>query len=98
MNEKKFAKACCCILAGAIMAGTLSACQGKKDQVSPDPDYTAKLGEYQIWENTPETAIPQYQIYNLVHSYLDECEISDSNAVSAENKTRKVLFLGFDGM
>lgn len=98
MNKKKFAKACCCILAGAIMAGTLSACQGNKDQVSPDPDYTAKLGEYQIWENSPETAIQQYQIYNLVHSYLDECEISDSNAVSKENKTRKVLLLGFDGM
>ena len=74
------------------MAGTLSACQGNKDQVSPDPDYTAKLGEYQIWENTPETAIPQYQIYNLVHSYLDECEISDSNAVSLKTKQEKYCF------
>lgn len=98
MNKKKFAKACCTVLAGVLIAGSFSACQGNKDMVSPDPDYTKKLAEYEVWENTPETAIPQYQIYNLVHSYLDECEISDSNAVSKDQKTRKVLFLGFDGM
>lgn len=99
MKKNKLFKACCCIFAGVIMAGTFSACQGNKNKVSPDPEYANKLATYQLWENTTETAIPQYQIYNLVHSYLDECEISDSNAISKDsNKTRKVLFLGFDGM
>lgn len=99
MKLKKFKKACCCILAGLILVTALSACQGNKDEVAPDPDYANKLATYTFWENTPETAIPQYQIYNLVHSYLDGCEISNSNAISqGDKKTRKVLFLGFDGM
>lgn len=97
MNKKYLIKACCSLLAGVMMIGSFSACQGNKDEVSPDPEYTKKVGAYEIWKNTPETAIPQYKIYNLVHSYLDDCEISQANAVKGD-KVRKVLFLGFDGM
>ena len=97
MNKKYFIKACCSLLAGVMMIGSFSAFQGNKDEGSPDPEYTKKVGAYEIWKNTPETAIPQYRIYNLVHSYLDECEISQANAVKGD-KVRKVLFLGYDGM
>lgn len=98
MRKIKLKKACCFILAGIMVGVTFSACNRNKDTVSPDPEYKNKLAAYQIWENTPKTAIPQYQIYNMVHSFLSECQITNSNAVSKNNKIRKVLFLGFDGM
>lgn len=98
MRKIKLKKACCFILAGIMVGVTFSACNRNKDTVSPDPEYKNKLAAYQIWENTPKTAIPQYQIYNMVHSFLSECQITNSNAVSKNNKIRKVLFLGFDGI
>lgn len=40
----------------------------------------------------------EYNTYNHVHDFLDECEIKDSSAYSPDGKLRKVLFIGFDGM
>lgn len=42
MNKKYFIKACCSVLAGVMMIGSFSACQGNKDEVSPDPKYTKR--------------------------------------------------------
>lgn len=85
------------ILAITICACSFTAC--KKDDVPPsDSTYLEKVNNYSFWENTADTAIAQYNTYNHVHSFLDECEIVDGSAVAPNGKIRKVLFLGFDGM
>lgn len=85
------------VMAGAVLLGTLTAC--KKDDTPPsDSSYLEKVNNYSFWENTYNTAIPQYNTYNHVHSFLDECEIKDGSAYAPNGKIRKVLFLGFDGM
>lgn len=84
------------MLAGTLL-GSLSAC--KKDKTPPsDAAYLEKVNNYSFWKNTYDTAIPQYNTYNHVHCFLDECEIKDGSAYAPNGKIRKVLFLGFDGM
>ena len=41
---------------------------------------------------------PEYQTYNHIHDFLDECVVENGRAVAPNGKTRKVLFVGFDGM
>ena len=62
-----------------------------------DEDYLGSVLKHDIWTNSFETSVPVYRIYDHVHAFLDVCEISDGRAVFG-GKTRKVLFLGFDGM
>lgn len=84
-------------MVGVVLMGTLTAC--KKDDTPPsDSAYLEKVNNYSFWKNTYDTAIPQYNTYNHVHSFLDECEIKDGSAYAPNGKIRKVLFLGFDGM
>lgn len=71
----------------------------KKDEgPQSDSTYLEKVNNYSFWKNTSDTAIAQYNTYNHVHSFLDECEIVNGDAVALNGKTRKVLFIGFDGM
>lgn len=98
MNKSILIKVGCGLLAGVVFAGALTACQKNKDETQPDPLYLEKMSDYTIWKNTVETAVPEYKVYNHVHNFLDGCEIKNGAAVSSDGKTRKVLFLGFDGM
>lgn len=85
------------IMSVLVFAFSLTAC--KKDDVpQSDSTYLEKVNNYSFWENTADTAIAQYNTYNHVHSFLDECEIKDGTAYAPNGKIRKVLFLGFDGM
>lgn len=85
------------IMVAIILTGTLTAC--KKDEgPQSDNTYLERVNNYSFWENTVDTAIAQYNTYNHVHSFLDECELKDGTAYAPNGKIRKVLFLGFDGM
>lgn len=85
------------IMSVIILALSLTAC--KKDEgPQSDSTYLDKVNNYSFWSNTADTAIAQYNTYNHVHSFLDECEIKDGTAYAPNGKIRKVLFLGFDGM
>lgn len=85
------------IMSVIILALSLTAC--KKDEgPQSDSTYLEKVNNYSFWSNTADTAIAQYNTYNHVHSFLDECEIKDGTAYAQNGKIRKVLFLGFDGM
>ncbi|MDO4153231.1 MAG: alkaline phosphatase family protein [Clostridia bacterium] len=76
---------------------SFSACK-KENQTESNPDYLKNVSQYPFWKNTVDTSIPEYQTYNHVHDFLDVCKIQDGNAVAPNGKTRKVLFIGFDGM
>jgi|GEM_PF-5404457 len=52
--NKKFVKACCTVLAGVLIAGSFSACQGNKDMVSPDPDYTKSSQNMKYGKTRPK--------------------------------------------
>lgn len=85
------------IMSVIIITLSLTAC--KKDEgPQSDSTYLEKVNNYSFWKNTADTAIAQYNTYNHVHSFLDECEIKDGTAYAPSGKIRKVLFLGFDGM
>lgn len=66
--------------------------------VEKKENYQKKVCANNIWSNTFEESIPIYQIYHHVHQFMDECKIENSKAVTKDNKIRKVLFLGYDGM
>lgn len=85
------------IVSAGLIAGAFSGCQ--KEEASPsDSTYLQNVSEYSFWNNTSDTAIAEYNTYNHVHDFLDECEIKDGSAYSPDGKLRKVLFIGFDGM
>lgn len=98
MKKKLLIKIGCGLLAGALLSGALSACRKEKEGTPANPEYLQKMDAFSIWSNSGETSVPQYQIYHHVHDFLDGCTIENGTAVSPEGKTRKVLFLGFDGM
>lgn len=79
------------------IAGTLAGCN-KDEKPQSDSDYLKKVSAYSFWSNSSENAIAEYNTYNHVHDFLDECEIKDGNAYAPNGKIRKVLFIGFDGM
>lgn len=97
MNKEWILKIGCCVVAGALLASTLCACR-KKEETPTDPEYLKKTGALELWKNGVETAIPEYRIYHHIHDFLDGCAIQNGAAVTSDGKTRKVLFLGFDGM
>lgn len=86
------------LLAGAGSAAFVCATKKKSSADEKREDYFQKIKEYPFWSNSLETSIPEYRIYHHIHSFLDECEIKNSKAISKSGKIRKVLFLGFDGM
>lgn len=80
-----------------MVAGTFASCK-KDEKPQNDNAYLEKVNDYSFWENSSDNAIAEYNTYNHVHNFLDDCVIKDSNAYSKDGKIRKVLFLGFDGM
>lgn len=93
----KLSKVIAVFMAAVISVGIFTACK-KEEGPQSDSTYLEKVNHYSFWENTADTAIPQYNTYNHIHSFLDECEIKDGTAYAPNGKIRKVLFLGFDGM
>lgn len=63
-----------------------------------DEEYLDYINSSDIWTNDFKSSLPICAVYTHVHSFLDECEIKDGKAVDKDGKTRKVLFLGYDGM
>lgn len=95
--SKVFISVVAVIMSVTVFALSLTAC--KKDEgPQSDSTYLEQVNNYSFWENTADTAIAQYNTYNHIHSFLDECEIKDGTAYAPDGKIRKVLFLGFDGM
>lgn len=41
------------------------------------PNYFEKVSAYSFWENTGDTSIPQYNVYNIVNDFLSDGEIRD---------------------
>lgn len=95
--SKAFISVVAAIMSVLVLTLSLTAC--KKDEgPQSDSTYLERVNSYSFWENTSDTAIAQYNTYNHVHSFLDECKIKDGTAYAPSGKIRKVLFLGFDGM
>lgn len=97
MHWKTVLKAGAVFSAAALAVTALAGCKKEEVPVS-DAAYLQTLEQSDIWVNSASASVPEYQIYHHVHAFLDECAIADGSAVSPEGKTRKVLFLGFDGM
>ena len=97
MHWKTVLKAGAVVSAAALAITALACCQKEEAPVS-DASYLQTLDQSDIWVNSASTSVPEYQVYHHVHAFLDECTIENGSAVSPEGKTRKVLFLGFDGM
>ena len=90
-----------CIGAGvtgaALLLAALAACD-KEETPASDAQYLQTLDRSDVWANDAASSVPEYRVYDHVHSFLDACVIQNGSAVSPAGKTRKVLFLGFDGM
>ena len=97
MHWKTVLKAGAVVSAAALAITALACCQKEETPVS-DASYLQTLDQSGIWANTASASVPEYQVYHHVHAFLDECTIENGSAVSPDGKTRKVLFLGFDGM
>lgn len=97
MHWKTVLKAGAVVSATALAVTALTCCQ-KEDVPVSDASYLQTLDQSDIWTNSASASVPEYRIYHHVHAFLDECTIENGRAVSSEGKTRKVLFLGFDGM
>lgn len=93
----KLSKVIAVFMVAVISVGIFTACK-KNEGPQSDSTYLEKVSNYSFWENTADTAIAQYNTYNHVHSFLDECVIKEGTAYAPSGKIRKVLFLGFDGM
>ena len=61
-------------------------------------NYLESVLSNNIWSNDFDKSIPIYQIYNHIHSFLDECKTENNKFIAPDGKIRKVLFLGYDGM
>ncbi len=68
-----------------------SGCSGE------DKAYFDKVSSYSFWDNEGSQAIAQYKFYNVVKDFLSGGEIKDGSCVTEQGKTRKVLFIGWDG-
>lgn len=90
-----------CIGAGvtgaALLLAALAGC-GKEEKPVSDAQYLQTLDRSDVWANDAASSVPEYRVYDHVHDFLDTCVIQNGSAVSPAGKTRKVLFLGFDGM
>lgn len=89
---KKFIKITVCALIITILVGALTACSSPNDK-----KYFEKVSAYSFWDNTAAQSIAQYKFYDIMNTFLEEGTITDGNSVDKDGKTRKVLFLGWDG-
>lgn len=62
-----------------------------------DKKYYEKVSNYSFWDNKGNEAIAQYQIYNIIDSFLNDGEKVGNKIISKEGKTKKVAFIGWDG-
>lgn len=83
------------MLALTVIMTCFTACK-KEETTESDSNYLANVNNYSFWSNTADTAIAEYNTYNHVHAFLDECEIVNGDAVAPNGKIRKVLFLDWD--
>lgn len=97
MKFTKILKLSAIAMTTVLLACVITSCSGDEG-VAPDPGYLDSVASSDIWTNTADTSVPEYQIYKHVHIFLDPCRIENGSAVDENGKTRKVLFLGFDGM
>lgn len=81
------------MLVGVVGCVTLAACSTKSDS-----SYLKNVNAYSFWENESKNAVPQYRVFDHINDYLADGSIQDGDVVTADGKTKKVLFLGFDGM
>lgn len=63
-----------------------------------DKEYFKNVSEYSFWDNQGNQSIAQYKLYSVMDEFLFEGEIKNGESVSADGKTRKVLFVGWDGV
>ena len=86
---KKWKKAVCGVLTAAIVTGG-----GVFFYLNPPADteekYLEKINSMTIFENTPETAVPQTEIYNIVKSHFE-------NELPEGKKVKKAIVIGYDG-
>lgn len=80
------------------ITSVISGYKHSKIEKKSDSNFLNKISQYSFWKNTAETSIPEYQTYNHVHDFFDECKIENGKAVAPNRKIRKLLFIGFDGM
>lgn len=95
--SKKLFSVLAVLVSGVILAASLTACKKDSAPVS-DAQYLQKVYEFPYFKNTADTSIAEYNTYNHVHDFLDECNFEGGNAVAPDGRIRKVLFIGFDGM
>lgn len=89
-------KTICLVLSAAVLTTLFYGCS-KSKSLSEGGDYLKRVSAYSFWENDLDTSVAQYNVYNHVTSFLEDGNIVDGNVVSDNGKTKKVLFLGFDG-
>lgn len=94
---KSFIKKSSAIILSALSIISFGACS-KQEAPTPDENYLKNISVQEFWENTAETSVAEYHVYDLVNDFLADTEIRDGNAVAKDGKFKKVLFLGFDGM
>lgn len=83
--------------AAAVFAALHNEKKKKSAECAPDLKYLEKVGAYSFFKNSADESIPIYNTYYHIKSFLDECSFESKKAVAPNGKTRKVLFLGFDG-
>lgn len=89
---KKLCKAISFVLLFVLGICIFSACN------SNDPHYFDRVCAYSFWDNKGDESIAQYKIYEIMDSFFSkDSSIENGKAVGADGKTKKVLFLGWDG-
>ncbi len=95
-GEKPFRKPLACVLlviAGAAVSvvGTVPNVKATGFIVSDtEKNYRARIAQIDIYENTPETAVPQTRVYEIISDHLRA-------PLPAGKTEKKVLVLGWDG-
>lgn len=62
-----------------------------------DKKYFSTVSDYSFWDNEGSQSIAQYKLYGVMDKFLSE-GVLENGAVTADGKTRKVLFVGWDGV
>lgn len=92
MRIKKFFKTIALIMVVAVTAVAITAC------TKTDREYFNKVAAYSFWNNKGENSLAQYKLFNHMDDFLTSGNIQDGKCIDEDGKTRKVLFLGWDGV
>lgn len=77
----------------ACTAVSLVGCGAKTDK-----KYFDTVSAYSFWDNNGSESIAQYKLYEVMDKFLSSGTIENGKSISADGKTRKVLFVGWDGV